>query len=403
MHRRILTILFLAALLLSSTNLNTVIADVPTVTGKHVQFKASPEGEAVAHFTVRHANPTPNHIIDKIQVDVDGALSEFSPTPAEQVAGTLDYSYPIQASSGSVIRARSHCNVHGWSSWTTIEARLYTLTVEAPQGGGSTNPVPGTYRYSSVVTVPVTANPSPGWAFSHWLMDGADIGNQNPYTVNMSSDHTIESVFRESAGQSSYTLIVEAQEGLGSTNPVPGSYTYSSIVPVPVTATPSPGWKLSHWLLDDVDIGDQNPYTVTMSSDQTIKAVFTLVSTVSYRLTIELPEGSGSTKPPEGSYTYNEVVQVGVTATPSSGWQHSHWLLDGANIGDENPYTVSMNSDHTLKAVFKAVDSGTSSGIPGFPTASMLLGGLLGLATLWMHQRARAQSARHTHLDGHSR
>ncbi len=67
--------------------------------------------------------------------------------------------------------------------------------------------------------------------------------------------------------------------------------------------------------------------------------------------------GSGSTSPAAGSLEREEGSEVAVTAYPSSGWTFSHWLLDSVNVGDAIPYTVTMNADHTLTAVFTEIPS----------------------------------------------
>jgi len=72
---------------------------------------------------------------------------------------------------------------------------------------------------------------------------------------------------------------------------------------------------------------------------------------VYYDLTIALT-GSGSTDPIAGTYSYEEGSQVSVTATPASGWIFDHWQLDGVDVGTENSYTVTMDADHSLTAVF---------------------------------------------------
>ena len=356
--------------------------DVPTVIERFIQFGAPPESMVYAHFTVRHLNPSQSHYIDRIQVEIDGVVHEFTPIPWESQMGKpeIDYTFQVEAAQGSVIRTRSRCNLHDWSSWTPLNARLYKLTVAAPDGYGSTDPVSGSYSYSKVVPVPMTATPAPGWGFSHWILDGVDIGDENPYTVTMDSDHTIKAVFTGTTPppQTSYRLTVAAPEGSGSTDPVTGTYNYKHIVTVPVTAVPAQGWGFSHWLLDGLDIGDQNPYTVTMDTDHSIKAVFVEPPTI-YRLTVAAPEGSGSTDPATGTYTYEGRVSVSLTAAPASGWVFSHWVQDGANKGVQNPCTVVMDSDHTLKAVFKAAPP---QGIPGYPVES-LIGGALLLCIVW--------------------
>jgi hypothetical protein len=75
---------------------------------------------------------------------------------------------------------------------------------------------------------------------------------------------------------------------------------------------------------------------------------------VQYDLTITVT-GNGTTDPAVGSYLYDEGTIVPVTATPDSGWELDHWLLDTADVGAANPYNVTMNSNHTLEAVFTEI------------------------------------------------
>lgn len=104
--------------------------------------------------------------------------------------------------------------------------------------------------------------------------------------------------------------------------------------------------------------------------------IFALEPTV-YALTVGAV-GSGTTVPAPGVHTYYEGTCVDVTAIPDAGWKLNHWKLDGANVGTANPYTVTMNSDHTLIANFTeipappeytltigAVGPGTTSPSPG--------------------------------------
>jgi hypothetical protein len=74
---------------------------------------------------------------------------------------------------------------------------------------------------------------------------------------------------------------------------------------------------------------------------------------VQYTLTITTATG-GTTNPSPGTYTYWAGTTVNVTATPNSGYIFDHWELDGAPAGSQNPISVTMNSDHTLHAVFQA-------------------------------------------------
>jgi hypothetical protein len=66
----------------------------------------------------------------------------------------------------------------------------------------------------------------------------------------------------------------------------------------------------------------------------------------------------GITNPYPGTYTYYCGSSVTVTATASSRYVFSSWLLDGATRYD-NPITVTMDSDHTLTAYFQSSGGGS--------------------------------------------
>jgi hypothetical protein len=236
----------------------------------------------------------------------------------------------------------------------------YSLLIQTPEGSGSTNPASGSYRYYQVVTVPVQANPSGGWILDHWVLDGSNIGNNNPYIVNMNTDHQLKAVFTQSQDTSPppsiYRLEVVGLEGSGTTNPFPGTYTYYQVVYIDLNASPSAGWQFDHWIMDGVDIGGTNPIEVKINSDHTIKAVFVAIP-IYYALIVELPSGSGSTDPSEGTNDYQQQVSVSMKATPASGWVLKHWILDGKFAGDANPYEIIMNMDHSIKAVFEIAQS----------------------------------------------
>ena len=268
----------------------------------------------------------------------------------------------------------------------------YTLMIQPPDGSGTTDPSSGSYRYYQVVTVPVQANPSSGWVFDHWLLDGLNIGSQNPYTVNMNDNHQLKAVFTQ--GQpppsqpppSKYELKVLRPIGSGSTDPVSGTYTYNQVVSVDMRAIPSSGWRFDHWILDGVDTVEANPTEVRMESNHMIQAVFISAPSSAYTLTVEQPDGSGSTDPASGSYTYQQPVRTTIRANSASGWFFDHWVLDGANAGKANPYEVIMNADHRIKAVF-TTSSSSSSGIPGYPPESILLGVIASFALITSFMR----------------
>jgi len=71
-------------------------------------------------------------------------------------------------------------------------------------------------------------------------------------------------------------------------------------------------------------------------------------------LTITASVG-GTTDPEPREYTYPVGTNVTVTAIPNEFYILDHWMLDGSDVGVDNPITVTMDADHTLHAVFVVI------------------------------------------------
>lgn len=97
-----------------------------------------------------------------------------------------------------------------------------------------------------------------------------------------------------------------------------------------------------------------------------------------YTLTITTTVG-GTTNPATGAYSYTANSVVHVLGIPNANYLFDHWELDSVNVGSANPYTVIMDKDHTLKAVFSPISppppkpvGGYSFQIEGYTTANPL-------------------------------
>lgn len=82
-----------------------------------------------------------------------------------------------------------------------------------------------------------------------------------------------------------------------------------------------------------------------------IEAVYG-VSPRYFALNIATTEG-GTTSPTPGTHSHVAGTVVEVTACPLPNYALNYWLLDGVNIGDTNPISVTIVGEHTLKAVFR--------------------------------------------------
>jgi uncharacterized repeat protein (TIGR02543 family) len=255
----------------------------------------------------------------------------------------------VDGSSVGAVSSYQFTNVqaaHTITATFTLTQITYMLTVQQPNGLGSTTPATGSYTYNQGTIIQVTATPASGWQVDYWVVDGSIISNVNSITVTMNSAHVIKVYF--TLIQFALTLSVS---GLGTVTLSPPGGAYASGTVVTLTATPAADYSFAGWSGDLSS--STNPATVTMNGNKTVTATFTQIQ---YMLTISVT-GSGSTNPTIGSSSYASGSIVQVAATPSSGWQFSHWHLDGVDSGTTSPTTVTMNSAHTLEAVF------TSTGV----------------------------------------
>jgi hypothetical protein len=113
-----------------------------------------------------------------------------------------------------------------------------------------------------------------------------------------------------------FNLTITSTEG-GTTDPVPGTYSYQAISSINVTAVPSSGYSLDYWLLDEEE-RTENPITVIMDANHTLEAVF--VDDISPEISVPMQE------PSENVTAYQNVtVTVNVTETGSGLYNITLW------------------------------------------------------------------------------
>ena len=208
----------------------------------------------------------------------------------------------------------------------------------------------------------------------YWLLDGVAKGSDPSISVTMDADHTLIATFNVNV----HSLTTQV-DGQGTISPPPATNWYIEGYNVVVSASPSTGWVLDHWLLDGVDVGSSSSYTVTMNTDHTLKAVFIQKTIYSLFVGVDGDKGIGGTilgetDPPMGTYSCVEgsvmTVQAIELVGGSGNGVFEYWLLDGVNVGSASSITVTMDSDHTLIAMFTI--AGPLQVIPEVPLGTAL-------------------------------
>jgi len=115
-----------------------VFADVPTVQTIEVTKEAE---NTILNLQIRHGSPSSNHYVDVIEVEIDERLDQITGLEP-QTSTVFIYKHNIGIAQYQNIRARAHCNIHGWSSWTSLESPIPSPTILPTPTGPTPAPTP---------------------------------------------------------------------------------------------------------------------------------------------------------------------------------------------------------------------------------------------------------------------
>ena len=194
-----------------------------------------------------------------------------------------------------------------------------------------------------------TGSPAEDSGDNNYVTTTTDLlGNQRIFnnTVDMGSYET---------GSSPSTIVINrtlttisAGNGDVTTNPNPTNGTYVDGTIVSVLANPHAGYQFDGWSGDAS--GSTNPLSVTMDTDKTYTANFSLIKRT---LTLNAVNGTVTPSPYPTNGTYLNGTVVALTATPDAGYQFDGW--SGALTGSTSSVSITMDSAKTVTAMFSLI------------------------------------------------
>lgn len=222
---------------------------------------------------------------------------------------------------------------------------------------GTTNPAPGVHQYEEYSPLTVEAIPNTGYSFAKWTdEDGFVVSYANPYVSRAVHDETLIANFVAGTWvPDSMTITIAVNNPtMGTTNPVPGTYTYPESSEDSIVAIPNNGYYFYGWAVSasvmGMTISDTlfDPYGAVMYpvfsdmldlSDVVLTAIFTDDSTImapdSMRLTIAVNDPTmGTTNPAPGTYAYADEEEYSITAIPNDGYQLLGWTMTYTYMGE---------------------------------------------------------------------
>ena len=141
-----------------------------------------------------------------------------------------------------------------------------TLTVKSG-ANGTTQPAPGTYAHRLGTQTQVRGIPNTHYEFANWSGDAS--GTDNPITITMDGDKTIEANFRPMP-----KLTLQASQ-YGTTDPSPGVYYYATGTQIQIWPIPDTYSVFTNWSGNAT--GSAEPLLITMDSDKIVTAHFRFI------------------------------------------------------------------------------------------------------------------------------
>ena len=242
--------------------------------------------------------------------------------------------------------------VEGETEITARFTRIEHPVTFSIEGEGSVSSEEGilgtTENFTEGSTVTLTALPEEGWVFSSW--GGNIVSDENPIELLVDGPKEITVTFLRTYIFTSNAVPLEG----GVITPSSGDYVSDSTIEV--TAEANQGWQFVNWEGDFS--GTQNPFSLVMDDNKTITANF---ERLEFTLELSDSEGLGTvsvdlvsgTETTDG-YLYESVVEL--TANPDTDWRFVRW--EGDLTGSENPTTLTMDENKSVKAVFSLFEAG---------------------------------------------
>jgi hypothetical protein len=222
-------------------------------------------------------------------------------------------------------------------------ANVYTITATA-NVNGSISPA-GTISVVTGGSQTLAITPDPGYRILSVIVDGANRGAVNTYTLsNVQANHTIAAYFEAVT----YT-ITATTEADGAISP-PGVNTVHSGSSMNFKIAPNAGYHVTDVLVDGVSKGAVISYTFTnIKTSHTIRATFA----ENESFIIEASAGANGSISPSGRGSMLGGTNWKFIISPAAGYRVADAAIDGESKGALTSYTFyNIQEAHTISASF---------------------------------------------------
>ncbi len=255
----------------------------------------------------------------------------------------------------------------GWSpsvdtitSDTTFTAQ-YTINsyavsaTSAPTAGGTTTASASKVNYGGEVTLKAAPDTANNYSFTNWQISGSytiSSGSLTSTSITIAPTSAITAVANYTQA-ATYTVTKSASTG-GS-----ASASVASVVQgdsVTLSATPSTGYTFSGWTISGnytavSGSATSKSFTIMPSSDITVKANFT-----GNQSTVKFSASTGGSVTNTSAATITYPNSASSTATASTGYKFSSWIISGGTLGTD--YEITSGSTSSTSISIRPITAG---------------------------------------------
>jgi M6 family metalloprotease-like protein len=221
-------------------------------------------------------------------------------------------------------------------------------------------------RGVTLTALPAAGNQLASWKIT-WALGGVStIASQPVLSLGVSQAIAVEATF--SGGGCSLSVT----SGVGGTAAISAGGSEGACGrTVSVAASPSNGYGFANWTDGGAVVSAATSYTFVLNASRSIVANF---AAAQCSVTLGTPTG-GTSAVTSGGGTGACGRAVTLTATPLANYVFDAWIENGASVGTQNPWPITLNSSRTLTAVFAATQCGIAVSATTGGTASITGGG----------------------------
>ncbi len=237
------------------------------------------------------------------------------------------------------------------ANFATVGTGKIVTTSSTPTAGGSTS---GDGERPFGANATVNATPNPGYKFSKWLVNGANVSNSANYTFNVAADVTLVAKFKPVY---SVTITATPEDG----GEPEGDPLYEVAELAKLKSKPLPGWSLVSWTENGVVVSTDSDFSFNVNGSRNLVANYALGDRIDL---VADPKTAGDVS---GAGVYENGTDVTVAATARPGYIFLNWTDAGNSVSVNANYTFTSSAPRSLTARFAALPKIDSSpaAIPG--------------------------------------